>query len=246
MAPHPSSSRRPLLTLTVALLTITLLAITPALPAPPASASADVVPTPTGWTWPVHPFRVVEHFVAPAHAYGPGHRGVDLEPASPDAPVGSPAVGVVAFAGPVAGRGVVTIDHGDGLVTTLEPVDPEVAPGTPVVAGQRVGSLGIGGHTHTGALHVGVRWHGEYINPLLLLGEVPRAVLLPCCEPIATAQPMVLRSPASSMRSMPVSARMMLSSPSTETASMPPAARTVLRSPDTATSATRSRSTTVS
>jgi hypothetical protein len=39
----------------------------------------------------------------------------------------------------------------------------------------------VGGHSEPGTLHFGVRWEGEYINPILLLDEVPRAVLLPCC-----------------------------------------------------------------
>jgi hypothetical protein len=28
-------------------------------------------------------------------------------------------------------------------------------------------------------VHVGLRFNGEYVNPLLVWGEVPRAVLLP-------------------------------------------------------------------
>ena len=43
--------------------------------------------------------------------------------------------------------------------------------------------LVLGGHAVPGTLHFGVRLHGRYINPMLLLGGVPRAVLVPCCEP---------------------------------------------------------------
>jgi len=133
------------------------------------------------WTWPVEPpFRLDRPFVAPASAYGPGHRGIDLLP-SGGAGVLAPAGGVVAFSGTVAGRGVLTIDHGDGIVTTLEPVDSDLTPGTVVMRGDVVGALGLGGHTAPGRLHLGVRIHGEYVNPLLLLGGVPRAILLPCC-----------------------------------------------------------------
>lgn len=138
-----------------------------------AASSAD-------WIWPVSGFRLEGPFVAPAHEYGPGHRGIDLRPVH-DLRVRAPASGVVAFSGSVAGRSVVTIDHGDGLVTTLEPVDGELAAGALVDAGDVVGMLGSGGHAADGALHFGVRLDGEYINPLLLLGGVPRAVLLPCC-----------------------------------------------------------------
>ena len=48
--------------------------------------------------------------------------------------------------------------------------------------GEAVGELAFGGHTAPGAVHFGVRYEGEYINPLVLLGGVPRAVLLPCCD----------------------------------------------------------------
>ena len=93
----------------------------------------------------------------------------------------APADGTVAFAGAVAGRGVLTIDHGNGLVTTLEPIETSLVPGTAVTKGEEVGTVTIGGHTEPGAVHFGVRRDGEYINPLLLVAEVPRAVLLPCC-----------------------------------------------------------------
>ena len=131
--------------------------------------------------WPVaDPFRLDEPYAAPAHAYGPGHRGVDLHPLG-DLAVRSPAAGVIAFSGDVAGRGVVTVDHGGGLVTTLEPVESAPAPGTPVTRGEEIGMLSVGGHARPGRVHFGVRLDGEYVNPLLLLGGVARAVLLSCC-----------------------------------------------------------------
>ena len=146
-----------------------------------AEAAATTDDAVSGWLWPVTPPHVVAPFVAPAHDYGPGHRGIDL-----GAPVGtavrSPAAGIVAFAGSVAGRGVVTVDHGAGLVTTLEPVTAQVAIGDAVAAGENVGRVDAGGHAATGTVHFGVRRDGQYINPMLLLGAVPRAVLLPCCD----------------------------------------------------------------
>ncbi len=145
---------------------------------PSTAGGADPL-APRRWTWPVTPVRIVQPFVAPAHEYGAGHRGLDLDDG--DGAVRSPADGRVAFAGPVAGRGVLTIDHGDGLVSSFEPVDTELAVGAAVRRGQIVARVGVGGHTAPGELHVGVRLEGEYINPLRLLGGVPRAVLLPCC-----------------------------------------------------------------
>jgi murein DD-endopeptidase MepM/ murein hydrolase activator NlpD len=134
----------------------------------------------TGWTWPLTPVRLERPFEAPAHRYGPGHRGIDLRAEVGD-PVRAPAAGSVAFSGAVAGRGVLTIDHGDGLVTTFEPVRSPLAAGASVDRGEEVATLAVGGHALPGSLHFGVRLDGEYINPLLLLGGVPRAVLLPCC-----------------------------------------------------------------
>ncbi len=133
------------------------------------------------WVWPAAGFRVARPFIAPAHDYAPGHRGIDLDLLGASE-VRAPAAGIVAFAGSVAGRGILTIDHGGGLVTTLEPVLSDLRPGTTVDRGDAVATLDLGGHAAAGVLHFGVRLHGEYINPMLLLGGVPRAVLLPCCD----------------------------------------------------------------
>lgn len=148
---------------------------------PAASESGDPQLAARGWVWPVRPFRLVRAFIAPAHEYGPGHRGIDLDPLG-GSDVRAPAAGTVAFAGSVAGRGILTIDHGDGLVSTLEPVQISAAPGAPVAADEIVATVSIGGHAASGTLHFGVRLHGDYINPMLLLGTVPRAILLPCCD----------------------------------------------------------------
>lgn len=133
-----------------------------------------------GWSWPVARARIVEPFRAPAHAYAEGHRGIDLG-AGAGAEVLSPAAGTVVFVGRVAGRPLLTIDHGGGYVTTLEPVEAVVVIGATVGKGQLVGRVAAGGHSAPGAVHFGVRRDGVYVNPLLLLDELPRAVLLPCC-----------------------------------------------------------------
>lgn len=164
-----------------ALLGGTVVATAPAVArARPEVAAASMVPAGLGWRWPVTEFRLARPYKAPAHRYGSGHRGVDLRPlASSD--ISSPADGHIAFSGRVADRWILTIDHGGGLVTTLEPIDSSWRAGEPVSQGDIVGTLALGGHTPPGALHFGVRLHGEYVNPLLLLGGVPRAVLVPCC-----------------------------------------------------------------
>jgi murein DD-endopeptidase MepM/ murein hydrolase activator NlpD len=129
------------------------------------------------WLWPVEPHEVVRAFDAPATPYGPGHRGVDLASAE-GATVVAPADGVVRFAGPVAGRPVLSIEHGGGLVSSFEPVEPLVAAGDAVSRGQAIGVLQAG-HAPGGArLHLGARLHGAYVDPLPMLG-VERPVLLP-------------------------------------------------------------------
>ncbi|UUT35434.1 murein hydrolase activator EnvC family protein [Microbacterium elymi] len=147
-----------------------------------AGASSDGAPDPRDdWVWPLAAFRIAKAYAAPAHEYGPGHRGIDLAPAGGEE-VRAPAGGVVAFSGRIVDRGILTIDHGDGLVTTLEPIDSDLAAGQAVARGQVVGTVARGGHAAAGTIHFGVRWDGAYINPMLLFGTVPRAVLLPCCS----------------------------------------------------------------
>lgn len=143
---------------------------------PLTSAPSAAAP---GWLRPVEA-PITVGFRAPAHEYGPGHRGIDFGSRAGDI-VSAPAAGVVQFAGRVVDRGVLTIDHGDGLVSTLEPVVSALRPGDDVTAGAPVGHVGTGGHATTGSLHFGLRLHGTYIDPRLRIGGGVRAVLLPCC-----------------------------------------------------------------
>lgn len=143
-------------------------------------AAAPPTPDPP-WSWPVPGARhVAQPFLAPAHEYAPGHRGIDLT-AAEGTEVHAPADGVVAFRGVVVDRPLLTIDHGSGIVSTFEPMESELTPGTIVRTGDRLGVVAHGGHSPVGQLHVGVRLNGVYINPMLMFGAVPRAVLLPCC-----------------------------------------------------------------
>jgi murein DD-endopeptidase MepM/ murein hydrolase activator NlpD len=136
-----------------------------------------LVATVAAWAWPVAPHEVVRAFDPPASRYGSGHRGIDIA-APAGTPVLAPDAGTVRFAGPVAGRPVISIDHGAGLVSSFEPVEPLVATGDVVAAGQRIGTLLPGHVAGEWRLHLGARLHGEYIDPLPLLG-VERPVLLP-------------------------------------------------------------------
>lgn len=132
------------------------------------------------WAWPLPgPPAVVRPFLPPATPYGPGHRGVDLA-APPGATVLAAGAGVVGYAGPLAGRGVVTVLHDGGLRTTYEPVTALVRSGQPVGLGQPLGQL-VAGHPGcptAACLHWGLIRGETYLDPLSLLG-FGRVRLLP-------------------------------------------------------------------
>jgi murein DD-endopeptidase MepM/ murein hydrolase activator NlpD len=134
----------------------------------------------TGFDWPLDGTpAVVRRFDPPPRPWLPGHRGVDLA-AAPGATVRSAGPGVIAFAGPVAGRGVVSVQHGNGLRTTYEPVEAAVVAGAAVAAGTPIGTL-VAGHAGCPAeacLHWGLRRGEVYLDPLALLG-LGRMRLLP-------------------------------------------------------------------
>ncbi len=151
-----------------------------ALVGPAAAAEVTTVeasvPTqaPSGdYDWPLAGWpRVARAFQPPSSKYGPGHRGVDLA-TGVGAPVLAAANGIVVFAGDLAGRGVVSVQHLDGLRTTYEPVTPLVQAGTAVVRGQPLGVVQPG-HPECAAaacLHWGVRRGQEYLDPLRLIGR---------------------------------------------------------------------------
>jgi murein DD-endopeptidase MepM/ murein hydrolase activator NlpD len=130
--------------------------------------------------WPLEePVSVTRRFEPPPDPYQAGHRGVDLLGAA-GAPVHSAGTGVVAFAGMVAGRPVVSVSHPGGLRTTYEPVDPSVAAGAVVSAGTTLGTLRAGhaGCPADACLHWGLRSGEVYLDPLSLLHR-GRVRLLP-------------------------------------------------------------------
>lgn len=133
------------------------------------------------FVWPLDPRPVVSRqFDPPEQNWLPGHRGVDL-----DAHVGQTVVaagdGVVAFAGVVAGKPVVSVDHEGGLRTTYEPVEAAVAAGRRVTRGDPIGTV-VAGHdgcASPACLHWGLRrGRDDYLDPLPLV-ERPVIRLLP-------------------------------------------------------------------
>ncbi len=135
------------------------------------------------WSWPLEPApELVRPFDRPAQRWERGHRGVDLSPdVGPPVPVLSPDDGVVSFAGTVVDRGVLSIDHGGGRISSFEPVATSLGRGDRVVRGQEVAALEAagGGHCSGGCLHWGVRVDGEYVDPLAFVLEPRPSVLLP-------------------------------------------------------------------
>ncbi|MCW2854664.1 MAG: Peptidase family [Marmoricola sp.] len=135
--------------------------------------------------WPLDPRpQVVARFDPPGSAFSAGHRGVDLL-GRPGEPVLAPLAGTITFAGNLAGRGVVVIDHGSRR-TTYEPVHAAVHAGDVVARGQVIGTLEVAlSHCFPrSCLHWGLIVDGQYRDPLELLGGSGHVRLLPL-EPLS-------------------------------------------------------------
>lgn len=146
-----------------------------------AAVVVAVAPVPAALATVVHdppvPGAVLRPFDEPAHAYAPGHRGLDLAVATGE-PVRVTAPGTVAFAGPVAGEVWVTVAHADGLRTSYgELTDVAVRAGEVVGRGAMLGRA-TGWHrsgqpTPERGLHLSVRRGEVYLDPATVLGRPP-------------------------------------------------------------------------
>lgn len=137
-----------------------LVAVGSALPDADAQPSLAVIPVQG---------EISRAFDPPEQTWLPGHRGVDIV-AQPGQNVVAALDGVVSFAGLVAGRPVISINHGD-KTTTYEPVQSLVTPGQSVQAGQVIGTV-VAGHlgcTAAACLHWGLKQGDSYLDPLSLL-----------------------------------------------------------------------------
>ncbi|MFG1682083.1 peptidoglycan DD-metalloendopeptidase family protein [Nonomuraea sp. NPDC049269] len=165
--PPPTNSHRRVAPPGPLTLLATLLAF--AISLTPASPAAADRPT---WRWPLdgHP-RILRHFTPPPEPWLSGHRGIDLA-AAPTTPVVAAGPGIVRFAGPLAGRGVVTVEHANGLRTTYLPVNASVRRDQHVSPGTRLGFIEHRmGHCQESCLHWGLLRGTHYLDPLLLLGR---------------------------------------------------------------------------
>ena len=99
------------------------------------------------------------------------HKGVDLGTGAYNIPTYAVQAGIVTYAGPSGAAGnLVTIDHGDGLVTKYMHHDKVyVKPGDRVEKGQQIGLSGTTGNSTGNHLHFQVEKNGAVINPLLYL-----------------------------------------------------------------------------
>jgi murein DD-endopeptidase MepM/ murein hydrolase activator NlpD len=125
------------------------------------------------------PLVVLRAFTPPASPWDAGNRGVDLA-ATGGEPVFAGVSGRVIYAGALAGRGVISIDDGS-VHLTYEPVEPAVAVGSTVVAGELIGQVAdeLDACGPPGScLHWGVRSGSSYLDPLALL-RAPKVRLLP-------------------------------------------------------------------
>ncbi|HZK05044.1 MAG TPA: peptidoglycan DD-metalloendopeptidase family protein [Actinomycetaceae bacterium] len=133
---------------------------------------------PKDWSWPTgEPAAVVRAYAPPEVPWGSGHRGVDLE-LQVGAPVLAAGDGVAVFAGNLAGRGVVSIEHASGLRTTYEPVESVISAGDHVSRGEIIGYLEAG-HCAQGCLHFGLKAGSDLYRDPLSLFERTRVRLLP-------------------------------------------------------------------
>jgi murein DD-endopeptidase MepM/ murein hydrolase activator NlpD len=131
------------------------------------------------WSWPVAaPHDVVRPYDAPAQKWSPGHRGIDIA-APAGTVVTAPEEGRVHFSGVVVDRPVISLEHRGSVLSSFEPVEGLVDEGAIVARGQPIGVLLAGHCGDRACLHLGARVEGRYVSPLLLLGELRPAVLLP-------------------------------------------------------------------
>lgn len=184
----PAPDRLPALVAAVLIVLAALLAT--------GDPSAAALPDPVG-QWPLRPQPpVIRGYDPPDSLWGAGHRGADLLGRAGQA-VHAALPGRVSFAGVLAGRGVVVVDHGTTR-TTYEPVAATVKVGTHVAAGDRIGTLEvIQSHCFPRAcLHWGWIRNADdvYLDPLRLVGGPQPVRLLPLWSAGPTEQPVELPS----------------------------------------------------
>ena len=83
----------------------------------------------------------------------------------------------------VVDRPVLTVDHGNGLRSSFEPVESTHRPGDAVREGSVVGRTLPGHCGGTPCLHWGLRRGDQYLNPVAFVTDLRPSVLLPPVDP---------------------------------------------------------------
>jgi murein DD-endopeptidase MepM/ murein hydrolase activator NlpD len=157
------------------------LALTWQLPAPSLGAGKNLISPLVG-------SAVVREYRQSETPYSAGHRGIDYEATLGQA-VFAPADGKVHFVGKVVNRQLISLDHGQELLSAFEPVCSQLTEGDSVVSGQLIGEVCEGEASYEPhcqpniCLHFSVRKDGEYLSPLWFTGEMAPSRLLPWIEP---------------------------------------------------------------
>lgn len=115
------------------------------------------------WLRPIRNGQVIGSF-SMTDQYGPGHRGIDLA-AMPGQAVHAVAAGTVVWAGNVAGRPTISVEH-RGVKSTYEPVRASVRIGDSVAQGEILGTVQAGHDSCAQTcLHLGRIESGTYLDP---------------------------------------------------------------------------------
>ncbi|NBQ93245.1 MAG: hypothetical protein EBT82_02525 [Micrococcales bacterium] len=133
------------------------------------------------FVYPVASREIVEHYLAPATKYSPGHRGIDQD-ATPNEEILAPVSGFIGFTGKVGYRDLVTIKFSDREIT-LEPVCGTLQENSPVGAGDVIGNFCEPDPEYKwhclGCIHFGLKTPNGYLSPELYLGGLTPSRLLP-------------------------------------------------------------------
>ena len=157
------------------------LALSWQIPAPSLGSETPVNP-------PIVGSSVVNQYRQSETPYSAGHRGVDYEVVLVQG-VFAPTDGTVHFVGQVVNRQLISLDHGQELISAFEPVCSQLSEGESVVSGQLIGEVCEGEASYDPhcdsniCVHFSVRKNGEYLSPLWFTGELTPSRLLPWIEP---------------------------------------------------------------
>lgn len=114
------------------------------------------------------PWPTVGTFTSPfGPRWGRNHNGVDIA-AKPGTPIYAPAMGTVTFSATRNGYGnYITIDHGNGYVTTYAHMtERKVQEGAVVKQGDLIGTVGSTGRVTGPHLHFEILLNGKYVDPM--------------------------------------------------------------------------------